>query len=168
MPEESKPKSRLQFGIRTLLLLILFASVPTAWIAYDVKKSRDRDVVEREWNRRGANVNFAPDRRIVWLGYRPDVAKNTGDDDLTHLVEAPDVEYLDLRETGITDAGIKKLRHLKNLYGINLAGTGITDDGLRELQVMAQIRVLDVTRTNVTAYGVQRFQLERPDCEVTR
>lgn len=168
MQEDSKPKSRLRFGIRTLLFLVLIASIPTAWIAYDVEKSRDRDAVEREWNRRGANVNFAPDRRIVWLGYRPDVATKTSDDDLTHLVEAPHVEYLDLRDTGITDSGIKKLHHLKKLYGINLAGTGITDDGLRDLQVMTQIRILDVTRTNVTADGVQRFQLERPDCEVVR
>ena len=98
MQEASKPKPRLQFGIPTLLLLVVFASIPTAWIANDVKKSHDRDAVEHEWNRRGANVNFAPDRRIAWLGYRPDIAPEIGDDDLLLLEEAPHVEYLDLRE----------------------------------------------------------------------
>ena len=168
MQEASKPKPRLQFGIRTLLLFVAFASIPTAWIANDVKKSHDRDAAEHEWNRRGANVNFAPDRRIVWLGYRPDIAPEIGDDDLLLLEEAPHVEYLDLRDTAISDAGLRRLHHLEKLYGVNLAGTGITDAGLRGFHGMKQIRILDVRRTKVTADGVEHFQLERPDCEVAR
>ena len=158
--------SRLQFGIRTLLLLILLASLPAVWIARDVNKSRQRAAVERTWNSRGAHVNFDSNRRIVWLGYRADTAWGIEDDDLTYLEEAPDAEYLDLRDTAITDTGLKKLQHLNKLEGINLAGTRITDDGLRILEEMRQVRVLDVSRTNVTTDGVQRFQLERQDCEI--
>lgn len=166
MTEDLHRNPRLQFGIRSMLLLILLASLPTAWIAYDVNKSRARAAVERTWNSRGAHVNFAPDRRIVWLGYRADTASGIGDGDLTYLKEAPDVEYLDLRDTAVTNAGLKKLHHLRQLQGVNLAGTRITDDGLRILEEMRQVRVLDVSRTNVTADGIQRFQLERQDCEI--
>ena len=166
MTEDLRRNSRWQFGIRTLLLLVRLASLPVARIAYDVNKSRARAAVERTWNCRGALVNFAPDRRIVWLGYRADTASEIGDDDLTQLKEAPNVEYLDLRDTAVTNAGLKKLRHLSQLQGVNLTGTRITDDGLRILEEMRQVRVLDVSRTNVTADGVERFQLKRQDCEI--
>jgi len=166
MTDTETQKQRFQFGIRTILILVLIASFPLAWVAYDVQKSRDRDAVEREWNRRGANVNFAPDRRIVWLGYRSDAAAGITDDDLKYLEEALDVEYLDLRDTAITDAGLSKLRPLKKLYGVNLAGTEVTNDGLHHFYDMTLIRVLDLTRTNVTADGVEQFKTARPDCEV--
>ena len=156
----------LQFGIRTLLLLVVVASLPATWLAFDVNKSRQRNAVERTWNERGAHVNFAPDRRIVWLGYRADAASQIEDDDLVFLKDAPEVEYLDLRDTAITDAGLDSLTNLKKLQGINLSDTTITDVGLQILAKMEQLRVLDVSRTNVTTDGVSQFERERQNCEL--
>ena len=108
----------------------------------------------------------ANDRRIVWLGYRGDAASRIKDDDLVFLIDVPEVEYLDLRDTAITDAGLDSLANLKELQGINLSDTSITDVGLQILAKMEQLRVLDVSRTHVTTDGVSQFERERQNCEL--
>ena len=63
MMNDNKP--RIQFGIRTLFVLLLMASIPLAWVAFDIDKSRQRNAIEREWATRGARVGFAADRRVI-------------------------------------------------------------------------------------------------------
>jgi hypothetical protein len=44
------------------------------------------------------------------------------------------LEWLDLRDTKITDAGLKSLKGLTNLRSLSLQGTRVTAAGAKELQ----------------------------------
>jgi len=66
------------------------------------------------------------------------------DDALVVLDRFPGLRSLDLRDTQITDGGLRHLQAQKRLARLDLRGTRITDDGLRKLRVAL------------------------PDCEITR
>ncbi len=53
---------------------------------------------------------------------------------LEHLGELTSLQRLDLRNTPITDAGLKHLGQLVNLETLYLYGAPVTDDGVKDLQ----------------------------------
>lgn len=162
-----KLKPRIQFGVRTLFLLLLMACLPLAWVAFDIGKSRQRSAVERLWASRGAQVGFSADRRIIVLNYLPESAADISNEDLVHLKETPSLQHLDLRSTAITDQGLVRLQVLPELFGVNLSGTDISDLGLRHLKPMTQLRVIDLTKTHVTADGIESLRESLPSCSVS-
>jgi Leucine-rich repeat (LRR) protein len=52
----------------------------------------------------------------------------------TFTPDRTNLTYLDLKDTNVTDAGLKELKHLKNLEELNLVGTKVTDAGMKELK----------------------------------
>ena len=160
-------KPRIQFGIRTLFVLLLMASIPLAWVAFDIDKSRQRNAIERQWAARGAQVGFAADRRLIVLNYLPESASSISDEDLLHLSETPALRHLDLRNTGISDQGLLHLQVLPELFGVNLSGTMITDEGLHHLKQMHQLRVIDLTKTQVSADGIASLRESLPNCSIS-
>jgi hypothetical protein len=103
---------------------------------------------------------------------------------------APQVAWLDLARTGVTDAGLGvlgRLEHLtrlhlentavtdaalENLEGLeyleylNLYGTKVTDAGLQHLESLPRLRALYVWQTEVTAEAAERLQAANPRLEV--
>jgi mono/diheme cytochrome c family protein len=116
-----------------------------------------------------------------WLDVSARVAgRKFGDHELDQLGEiAPAVQWLDIGNTAVTDAGLAgvaamprlvrlhldglkvtnaglaRLSHLHQLQYLNLRGTLVTDKGLPALQSLPRLRALYVWQTAVTPAAVQ-------------
>ena len=75
---------------------------------------------------------------------------------------------VNLAGTGVTDAGLKELKDLKQLTTLYLNMTGVTDAGLKELKDLKQLTSLILTATKVTDDGVADLQKALPGCKITR
>ena len=57
---------------------------------------------------------------------------------------ADDVILLNLQSTGVTEAGLKELKDLKNLQTLSLSRAQVTVDGLKELKGLTKLRTLNL------------------------
>jgi hypothetical protein len=62
--------------------------------------------------------------------------------------------WLNLANTGVTDAGLKVLAGFKNLRRLHLEKTGIGDEGLASVKGLAELQYLNLYSTKVTDKGV--------------
>jgi len=77
------------------------------------------------------------------------------DDALAELAPlAARLDFVGLRDTAVTDAGVVHLAKLPGLTGLNLSGTKITDAALPYLKSMGRLTKLNLTKTAVTDNGV--------------
>src|SRR5213082_3475982 len=60
---------------------------------------------------------------------------------------------VNLAGTQVTDAGLKELKHLKQLTSLNLIHTPVTDAGVKELKELKQLTSLSLHGTKVTDAG---------------
>ena len=86
---------------------------------------------------------------------------------LVHLKKAKDLESLALSD-GITDAGITHLSGLTTLRWLSLTGTKVTDVGLEQLQGLPRLEKLYVAGSLVTEEGGNRFLRRFAKCEIER
>lgn len=78
------------------------------------------------------------------------------DEDLIRLVgDIPDLEWLILIRTNVTDRGVESIRQLKQLYSLALDDVPIGDERLRDISTMDALRVLHITipRSAITDAG---------------
>ena len=79
------------------------------------------------------------------------VAKDIKDEHLAFLEPlAPQLAWLYLNKTNITDAGLKHLANLKQLRRLHLANTAITDAGVKHLEGLENLETLNMYGTKVT------------------
>jgi len=77
------------------------------------------------------------------------------DETLKPLASLTHLRYLNLPScSGISDAGMRHLRGLKQLTLLGLYRTSVTDRGLRSLKGLTQLRWLDLSRSKVTGRGL--------------
>lgn len=77
------------------------------------------------------------------------------DDGLRALSRVPELWALTLADTRVGDPGLQHLVGLRNLQYLSLEGTKITDDGLRHLADLRNVRDLSLKYTEVTDAGLQ-------------
>jgi hypothetical protein len=82
------------------------------------------------------------------------------------LLQLTNLQRLDLRESGITDACIPAIAKLPHLQSLNLFGTKITDAGLLALGTCSSLRQLYVWQTPVSANGVVALQQKLPKARI--
>jgi Leucine-rich repeat (LRR) protein len=72
------------------------------------------------------------------------------------------VTLVSIRETTLTDAGLKELvrdlQHLQQLQALDFGYTKVTDVGLKELNGFKQLKRLELTHTNVTDAGQKELK----------
>src|SRR5207244_479405 len=61
---------------------------------------------------------------------------------------------LELAYSGVTDARLKEIAHLKNLTVLTLWHTKVTDAGLKEVALHTNLVSLELTNTKVTDAGL--------------
>jgi hypothetical protein len=88
------------------------------------------------------------------------------DDQLKYLTGLRTLRDLDLRASGISDAGLLIIRELQ-LENLNIASTGITDAGLERLEGFEELKSLNLTGAKVTREGVEKLQKALPNCVIT-
>jgi uncharacterized membrane protein/YHS domain-containing protein/mono/diheme cytochrome c family protein len=102
--------------------------------------------------------NVAPNLR--WLDLSGTAVTDAG---LGHLRQMGNLARLHLERTRITDAGITNLEDLSNLEYLNLYGTGITDAGLETLQNLPKLKQVYLWETKVSPEVAKQFAESRID-----
>jgi uncharacterized membrane protein len=97
--------------------------------------------------------------QILWLDVSGTQITDAG---LAVVERFPNVTRLHLNGTAITDAGITHLARLPHLEYLNLYGTKITDAGLAPLTGLANLRALYIWQTGVTTQGIDRLKASLP------
>lgn len=90
-----------------------------------------------------------------------------GDPQLKLLKTTPWVEWLDLRESAVTEAGLAELaRLLPNLKRLDLGETNIGDGAVEHLQLLKSLDWLRLEHTQFTASGIQKLAAGLPNCRI--
>ena len=82
---------------------------------------------------------------------------------LARLETMPNLTRLHLERTAITDTGLACLARLGSLEFLDLYGTAVTDAGLEQLQKLPQLKRLYLWQTGVTPAGAKAFAEARAD-----
>lgn len=90
------------------------------------------------------------------------------DDDLLNrdLASLPNLKYLGLHSTEISDDGMDALLKLPVLSELELSNTQITDTGLTKLGDMRQLKVLYLHNNAISADAIGRLQERLPGCKI--
>jgi len=164
--------------LRTLLVLVLGASLPLAWL--EAKHRRERQAIA-EIGQEGGHVIYddypasswraSPDLHrlldgtflgegVTWgvhqISYYP--TTRVTDAGLRHVRQFPETKVLGLGETNITDAGLAHLVHLRELQLLYLQDTNISDAGLRQLRALTMLQLLDLSNTGITDRGLEQLR----------
>lgn len=170
-------QSQLQFSVRTLLISVVFLSLPFSWVA--VMRAR----VEQQRKLHAAVQHLYPSAE--WsLGYitglrvpdRPDELSSAfqpyrfpGDGDLADLTKFTNLRHLDLSGCSeLTDAGLAHLGRCTKLEHLNLSDCPqVTDAGLVDLGNLASLQALWLEGTQVTVEGVMKLRETFPECQIS-
>jgi len=82
------------------------------------------------------------------------------------LSSAKRIQVLSLRNTKITDMGLKTLKGLQSLESLDLRESKITDAGLRFVAILPSLRKIDLDNTGVSHEGIVSFQSKMPKCKI--
>ncbi len=144
---------RLQFSIRSMLVLTVAVAVPCSWLAVEMKKAREQhDAVEEIGDSAG------------WVGYdfeedsAPTLAEPRGPAWLRNLLGGD--FFNNVVDAGLdgpdTDAQMKHLKGLPQLHKLDLGGPQITDAGLKHLAGLTHLQVLGLDHdTQISDAGWQ-------------
>jgi len=79
--------------------------------------------------------------------------------DLQFLLQLkPQLIWLKLHNTNITDEALSSIGQLINLTKLDLSNTAVTDRGLQKLASMINLQYLNLVGTNVSAAGVSQLK----------
>lgn len=148
---------RLQFSLKTMLVVITALTLPIACLAHEARIARQyraaRGGLELHHGRMYAfpldTTASYVDRGRAWLQGKlggPNgpilvsfkTHSELKDEDLNHVVESllslSNVKSFSIHGGDVTDDGVQCLTRLSSLDRISLLGTGVTDEGARTLQ----------------------------------
>ncbi|HJT36449.1 MAG TPA: hypothetical protein VJ783_30785 [Pirellulales bacterium] len=90
------------------------------------------------------------------------------DSDLELLAQFnPQLDFLDLTGTAVTDAGMEHLKQLRRLRALHLNLTDLSDTGLATLADVLQLQVVEAEMTAVTKAGATNFLKKRPRAQLS-
>lgn len=97
--------------------------------------------------------------QVLWLDLSGTQITDAG---LAVIERFPNLTRLHLNRTAITDAGVAHVTRLSHLEYLNLYGTKTTDAALAPLANLANLRALYVWQTGVTPEGIGRLKTSLP------
>lgn len=111
---------------------------------------RPQNIPAADWQEYGHGTGFftlPPDSEF---GIR---ARLLDDDDLRQVVneikDLPNLVYLNLAENRkITDVGVERLKHLRQITNLNLSSVDLTNKGLPHLLAFTRLETLDLSYCN--------------------
>jgi len=170
------PRSRrwLQYRLRTLLVLMLLASVGMSWFSVTMHRAkRQREIVEGirksggkvkyhrskgsgpaawAWLHSLLGDDFFAHVRSVTIFYRSTAA------DLADLKDLPRLRSLNISGWWVTDTWTARVKDLVGLEELYLTGARVTDAGMAHLRGLHQLRVLHLDHTQVGDAGLAHLQ----------
>ena len=151
---------RFQFGIRSLLVLVVAVAIPCSWLAGEMRKAKRQNVVVEEIKNLGGRVAYdwegLDHNGVVPVHPQPPepawLRNLVGDDFFA------EVETLWLDHTTVSDAGLESLKRLTALQRLYLQDTKITDTGLENLRGLTALRGLGLEGTKITDAGIENLR----------
>ncbi len=174
----AKPKAKRlrwwQFTLRTFFLLVLFISLPLAWIgngfgnryreqelAKDIVKAGGAveksfvDTVTIPWNSyEGESLEVS--RRVTHIGLS-DIAPAEFRALLARLHCMYYLDSLSLSLTSVIDADLSVLERLPNLTDLRLTGTNVGDGCVDAILRLPKLKQVDLAFTNFTDAGLMKL-----------
>jgi hypothetical protein len=124
--------------------------------AEDREEGRLRVAVEK-WSGKLQIVREEPGRRVAWVELRGGGVTDEALRGLTTSHALP-LRALDLTASRVTDAGLARLKGMKELRWLSLGETGVTDTGLAYLAGLEELWSLQLQRTPVTGAGLAHLK----------
>ncbi len=87
---------------------------------------------------------------------------------IRRLAKLPNLKFLNLAHTGISDHGLKHIGNISGLETLDLTSTMIADAGLVHLYELKNLKILTLAGTDVTAAGAEKLQKALPHCQMER
>ncbi|MFN0053948.1 MAG: hypothetical protein ACKV0T_17355 [Planctomycetales bacterium] len=116
------------------------------------------------WLRRVVGDRWmTPFQEVVHVGLG---GSQVTDSNLIHLEQMPNLEWLVLTDTQISDPGLVYLQGLNKLTILDLEGTQVTNAGLEHLKELTALQWLYLCRTEVTPPGVAKLQAALPSVRI--
>ncbi len=179
MSEAPEPRRRwFQYSLRTLLLVMLLASIGMSWFAAKLQPAREQREAAEAIEKLGGSVTYdwesdvsrseppgpAWVRNLLGENFFGNVVgvslENTHVTDaaIEHVKGFSQLQDLDLMDTPVTDAGLEHLKALTQLRMLSLDETRVTDAGLEHLKGLTQLQNLDLAGTLVTNAGLEHLK----------
>lgn len=90
-------------------------------------------------------------------------SREIADADLNELSRVfPNVDFLSLKWTNVTDAGVPCFAEFKRLAELDLSATKVSDKSIPHLVKLEKLQLIGFTASAVTPDGVEKFMLEHP------
>jgi hypothetical protein len=101
--------------------------------------------------------------QVMWLVLADTKITDAG---LTPLESCSNTTRLNLKNTAITNASISSIGQFKKLEYLNIVGTKIDDAGLLDLIPSTTLKKIFCWQSGITANGVMVFQKKYPNIEI--
>lgn len=178
----------MRFSLRTFLLVITLVAI---WIGFKCQRAREQAnavaalqklsvQVIYDWQYRMGRYELPPTsakpsapewlRKAVGEHFFQTVVRIDGnfaqihDADLKILEQLPEIRYVSLCDTSVTDEGMRYIAALPNVQFVVLAATKVGDAGLKQLTKAKTLRSVTLPITRVTDAGLAALQ-ELPNLE---
>ncbi|MBC8872532.1 MAG: hypothetical protein H8E44_24120 [Planctomycetes bacterium] len=164
-----KKRRWYQFGLRTLLVLILVAGVGLGWLGVKVQQTRKHRAAVAKLQESGVTITFDDDgwaKTIDFPNSELTADAPVLDVAIVPLKDLPKLDELTLEQTRITDVGLEHLAGLKNLRVLDLSAgfdqdlvfPDITDAGLAHLRDLTDLKELNLANTRVSDAGLEHLK----------
>jgi hypothetical protein len=149
-PAAPTPKRRwFQYGISTLLLLILVCGAVLALVVNPARRQRRAVEFVRDLGGHADHANEGDMQSTFVPGW---LQRSLGDDYFRS------VDAVDLHDTPISNSGMAHLKGLTALEWLHLDTTAITDEGLLHLEGMKALRNLTLSDTRIGDEGMRHLR----------
>ncbi len=155
-PAEDVQRFRMQFSLKTLLLLMLVASAGFSWLGIRMRRAAAERAVVAKLDHLGPKVTEIGGR--VWSLDFSFCQRKPTDDDLALVSELSRLESLNLNGAPITDAGLERLTTLTRLERLSISEAQITDAGLEHLKTLERLESLDLSGVPITDAGLKHLK----------
>lgn len=168
-------KPRFRYSLRSLVVLTAIVGVIAGFFANRHARVANQRMSIAALKASGARVRLEwqsrsiLDKNLPWLPYcyipvgdvQAGGVVSFNDNDLTPILALPEIGVLELRDTSVSDEGIKRLAcaDMMSLRAMDLSGTNLTRDGLLALASLPGLTDVVVSGcTELTAADVDAFR----------
>ena len=157
-------RRRFQYSLRTLLLIVTLFALPCGWLGVKMQQARRQRQAAAAIEMSGGVVYWTEPSGPIWLRTLlgddcfKQVRSVSTSTELENLKSLPQLQWLYLSGSNVTDAGLENLKGLSRIEELSLAGTDVTDAGLENIEGLSQLEMLFLAGTNFTDAGLEHIK----------
>lgn len=183
--KSTSPRRWFQFGLRTMIVLVLVASLPCAWVAHRLQHKRHERAAVAALRASGINGKsgvtvwyhsqhssvghpLGPKRLRTILGddfldsvtavrFDGDPADGDADSLFANLRYLNDIQELEVHSLCVSDEAMQPIPMLKKLSKLTLGQTRVTDKGVKELARLSNLTNLHISGGRLTDAGINQL-----------